>query len=74
MRITIMLVGMLVALTGCKNVDEVIDFETMEFNFENLIPEQPKFDWAPEPEVFQQNIRDCRSQPVCRAETLFRVS
>jgi len=31
-----------------------------------------KFDWMPEQVVWEQNIRNCRSADVCRAETLFR--
>ncbi len=32
--------------------------------------EDLEFEWV-EPLVFQQNWMQCRSQPVCRAETLF---
>jgi outer membrane biogenesis lipoprotein LolB len=31
-----------------------------------------EFDWMPEQMVWEQNIRNCRSADVCRAETLFR--
>ena len=31
-----------------------------------------EFDWMPEQMVWEQNIRNCRSVDVCRAETLFR--
>jgi len=30
-------------------------------------------DWV-EPIIFQQNLRDCRSATVCRAENLFKLA
>lgn len=32
----------------------------------------PEFDWMPEPVIWQQNIRDCRSQDYCNAADLFK--
>jgi hypothetical protein len=31
-----------------------------------------EFDWMPNELMWQNNIRNCRSQPHCRAEDLFR--
>ena len=31
-----------------------------------------EFDWMPMQMVWEQNIRNCRSADVCRADTLFR--
>lgn len=33
---------------------------------------QPEFDWMPNDLLWQQNIRDCRSQPTCNAADLFQ--
>jgi len=33
-------------------------------------PDLQQFDWV-EPLIFQNNLRDCRAQDYCRAETLF---
>lgn len=45
-------------LTGC-NSSEVM---------QNL----PEFDWMPNDLLWQHNVRDCRSQPVCNAADLFQ--
>jgi len=33
--------------------------------------ERPDFDWMPEPSQWEQNIRNCRSQPQCNPADLF---
>jgi hypothetical protein len=35
------------------------------------IKEKIEFDWMPEPITWQNNIRNCRSQPQCNAADLF---
>ena len=37
-----------------------------------MLSDGPEFNWMPEPAVWDQNIRNCRSADVCRAEMLFR--
>ena len=32
----------------------------------------PQIDWMPDPVMWQNNIRDCRSQPQCNAADLFK--
>jgi hypothetical protein len=57
MKKLIVLVGSIL-LVGCSSTP--------------MLSDGPEFNWMPEPAVWDQNIRNCRSADVCRAEMLFR--
>lgn len=54
----LILLGLL--LTGCKFTPVDVYSEPMEF------------DWMPSELMWQNNVRNCRSQPQCNAADLFR--
>jgi hypothetical protein len=53
------------AMTGCATSTE--DESIWSFKFQ---PEQ-NFDWMPNELTWQNNVRNCRSQPQCNAADLF---
>ena len=56
---TLILLGLTMTLTGCNMTPADIYSEPLEF------------DWMPNDLMWEQNIRNCRSQPQCSASDLF---
>jgi hypothetical protein len=55
-------IAMILSLVGCTGT-----INSVPYTWEDGLPH---FEWV-EPFVFQQKLEFCRSQDVCRAETLF---
>jgi hypothetical protein len=54
---------LIVALTGC-NANELSYYI-------NDVPIYPEFEWV-EPLIFEQNFEDCRRQPTCSVDQIFK--
>ena len=54
---------LIVALTGCTASDLVY--------YLNDVPIYPEFEWV-EPLIFEQNFEDCRRQPTCSVDQIFK--